>query len=191
MYQQKRRTGRPTHKKSGIVPTRWDNPVTNTGLPELDERKDDRWTGGPCLSLSAVIPTRSNPAPGLKHGPLIPYYRIRRVMNEFGALTTGYHIGRVQRLVSPVLASVEDGTWTNADANAPSGMRRYVDPDAIRLFTNVDAADGVHVLGKLLHAAQNWARELQQDAIYIEVHGLGRDQHYIVRPSTGEREIAS
>ncbi len=134
-----------------------------------------------CYTLILVVPTRFNPPPGLRHGRLIPYFRVRRILAEFAMLTGGYHLDHIERITGHVRASVVDGVWLEPDATAPDGSRRYVDPDAIELSATVVASEAQRVLDELLERAEGWADELDQVAMYLEAHGMGYSWQFLVR----------
>lgn len=139
-----------------------------------------RWGGSACVTIIVILPRRFNPAQGCKRGALIPPFRIQHIKGEFTSLIPGARIGRVESFIPPVLVSSEDGTWVEANAAAPRGYRRYLDPNVLQLRTNVDVDRFVTVLHRVLERAATWAEELQQKALYVEVHGLGLDCHFVV-----------
>ncbi|HEY7092385.1 MAG TPA: hypothetical protein VH393_04360 [Ktedonobacterales bacterium] len=137
------------------------------------------WTGHPCVTISTVVPTRYNPAPGQRLGSLIPQWHIDRVKGEFFTLVRSGRVERAAQLIhAPVLVSAADGVWV--DAETADSPRAYTDPDALRLTTNVDLSRALHVWHAIIHRAADWADELEQLAWYVELHGRGEDRHQLV-----------
>lgn len=137
------------------------------------------WTGQPCVTISTVVPTRYNPAPGQRLGSVIPQWRIDRVKGEFFALVRGGRVERAAQLIhAPVLVSATDGVWV--DTESADSPRAYTDPEALRLTTNVDLSRALHVWLAIIHRAADWADELEQRAWYVELHGRGQDLHRLV-----------
>lgn len=139
------------------------------------------WKGQPCVTISTIVPTRYNPAPGQERGPLIPRWRVEAVRSEFFAVVRNGQFERVQQLVNaPALTLPAGGIWTDDD-DISTTPHTYLDPDALRLMANVDLPQAFQAWSAVIRKAAHWVEELDQVAWYLELHGHGLDRHHLVR----------